>query len=182
MKKILGLSIFVIMLFSIFSPLVFADNENILFYGKSLGKIEDSIKINYNITKSQVIPQNISQYKVITIITPDKRISPEEIPRLLDFVNLGGSLLIIAEDFTEASSITQINRLLSSLNIEVNVDRVYDDTNFISYNTNVLIQGNDNYLPSKGVSKIIYVSGSSLKGEFDGELKSNTTSYSKNYD
>lgn len=182
MKKILGLSIFVIMLLSIFSPLVFADNEDILFYGQSLGKIEDSIKINYNITKSQMIPQSISQYKLITIITPDKGISSEEIPRLLDFVNSGGTLLIIAEDFTEASSITQINRLLSSLNIEVNVDRVYDDTNFASYNTNVLVQGDDNYLPSKGVSKIIFVSGSSLKGEFDGELKSNITSYSKNYD
>jgi len=182
MKKILGFSVFLIMLLSIFSPLVFADNENVLFYGQSLGKIEDSIKINYNITKSQVIPQNISQYKVITIITPDKGISSEEIQRLLDFVNSGGTLLIIAEDFTEASSITQINRLLASLNIEVNVDRVYDDTNFASYNTNVLIQGDDNYLPSKGVSKIIYVSGSTLKGEFDGELKSNTTSYSKNYD
>ena len=182
MKKILGFSVFAILLFSMFSPLVFADNENILFYGQSLGKIEDSIKSNYNITKSQVIPQNISQYKVITIITPDKGISPEEIPRLLDFVNLGGSLLIIAEDFTEASSITQINRLLSSLNIEVNVDRVYDDTNFASYNTNVLIQGDDNYPPSKGVSKILYISGSSLKGKFDGELKSNTSSYSKNYD
>ena len=182
MKKILGFSVFAIMLLSIFSPLVFADNENILFYGQSLGKIEDSIKINYNITKSQVIPQNISQYKVITIITPDKGIPPEEIPRLLDFVNSGGTLLVIAEDFSEASSITQINRLLVSLDIELNVDRVYDDTNFASYNTNVLIQGDDNYLPSKGVSRIIYVSGSTLKGEFDGELKSNTTSYSKNYD
>ncbi|HNR44756.1 MAG TPA: hypothetical protein PKH80_06280 [Methanofastidiosum sp.] len=182
MKKVLGFSIFVIMLFSIFSPLIFADNKNILFYGESLGKIEDSIKIDYNITKSQVIPQNISQYKAIAIITPDKGISPEEVPRLLDFVNSGGTLLIIAEDFTEASSITQINRLLASLNIEVNVDRVYDDTKFASYNTNVLIQGDYNYLPSKGVSNIIYVSGSSLKGKFDGELKSNTTSYSKNYD
>ena len=81
--------------------------------------------------------------------------------------------MIIADDFTEASSITQVNRLLASLNIEVNVDRLYDDTNFASYNTNVLIKGDDNYPPSTGVSKILYVSGSSLKGDFDNELKSN---------
>ena len=182
MKKILGISIFVIILLSIFSPLIFAENENILFYGKSLGKIEDSIKSNYNITKTQIIPQDISQYKVITIINPERGISPDEISRLLDFVNSGVTLLIISEDFTEASSITQINRLLSSLGIEVNVDRVYDDTNFATYNTNVLIKGDNNYPPSKGVSKILYVSGSSLKGKFNDELKSNTTSYSKNYD
>ena len=182
MKKILGFSVFAIILLSMFSPLVLAENENILFYGESLGKIEDSIKGNYSITKTQTIPQNLSQFKVITIINPERGISPEEIPRVLDFVNSGGTLLIIAEDFTEASSITQINRLLASLNIEVNVDRVYDDTNFASYNTNVLIIGDDNYPPSQGVSKILYVSGSSLKGKFDGELKTNTTSYSKNYD
>lgn len=182
MKKILGFSVFAIMLLSILSPLVFAENENILFYGETLGKIEDSIKSNYNITKTQTIPQNLSQFKVITIINPERGISPEEITRLLDFANSGGTLLIIADDFTEASSITQVNRLLASLNIEVNVDRLYDDTNFASYNANVLIKGDDNYLPSQGVSKILYVSGSSLNGEFEGELKSNTTSYSKNYD
>ena len=182
MKKILGFYVFAIILLSIFSPLVFAENENILFYGETLGKIEDSIKSNYNITKTQTIPQNLSQYKVITILNPEQGISPEQITRLLDFVNSGGTLLVIADDFTEASSITQINRLLASLNIEINVDRVYDDTNFAGYNTNVLIKGDDNYLPSQGVSKILYVSGSSLKGKFDGELKSNTTSYSKNYD
>ena len=65
MKKILGFSVFVIMLLSILSPLVFAENENILFYGETLGKIEDSIKSNYNITKTQTIPQNLSQYKVL---------------------------------------------------------------------------------------------------------------------
>ncbi len=182
MKKILGFSVFGIILLSIFSPLVFAETQNILFYGKSLGKIEDSIKINYTITKSQTIPQDLSSYKIITIINPEKGISPEEVTRLLEYVNSGGAVLIIAEDFTEASSITQINRLVSSLGIEVTIDRVYDDTSFSSYNKNVLITGNSNYPPSKGVSKILYVSGSSLKGIFEGELKSNITSYSKNYD
>jgi hypothetical protein len=182
MKKILGFSVFAIILLSIFSPLVLAENGNILFYGDSLGKIEDSIKSNYNITKTQTIPQNLSQFKVIAIINPERGISPDEITRIFDFVNSGGTLLIIAEDFTEASSITQINRLLASLSIEVNVDRVYDDTYFTSYNTNVLIKGDDTFPPSQGVSKILYVSGSSLKGKFDGDLKTNTTSYSKNYD
>lgn len=182
MKKILGLSVFGVILLSIFSPLVFAENDNILFYGESLGKIEDSIKSNYNITKTQQFPQNLSPYKVITIINPERGIASEEITRILDFVNSGGTLLIIADDYTEASSITQINRLLTSLNIEVNVDRVYDDTNFANYNTNILVRGDGNYPPSRGVSNILYVSGSSLRGKFDGELKSNTTSYSKNYD
>jgi tetratricopeptide (TPR) repeat protein len=182
MKKILVIPIFGIILLSLFSPIALAEKENILFYGKSLGKIEDSLKVNYTITKTQQIPQNISSYRVITIISPDKGIPSEEIPKILDFVNSGGSLVIIAEDFTEASSISQINRIISSMNIEFNVDRVYDDLSNLNYNTNILIAGDDNYPPSKGVSKILYVSGSSLKGIYDGELKSNITSYSKNYD
>ncbi|MCC7573421.1 MAG: DUF4350 domain-containing protein [Candidatus Methanofastidiosum sp.] len=182
MKKIFASCIFGIIILSIFSPLIFAENENILFYGKSLGKIEDSIKVSYNITKTQELPQNLSQYKTITIITPERGISPEEVTRILTFVDNGGALLILADDFTEAGSISQINRLLASLNIEVNVDRVYDDTSFSNYNQNVLVEGDDNYAPSKGVSRLLYVSGSSIKGNFDRELKSNITSYSKNYD
>lgn len=182
MKKILVIPIFGIILLSLFSPIALAQKENILFYGENLGKIEDSLRVNYNITKAQLIPQDISSYRVITIISPDKGIPSEEIPKILDFVTSGGSLVIIAEDFTEASSISQINRLLSSLKIEFNVDRVYDDSKNLNYNTNVLIIGDNWYPPSKGVSKILYASGSSLKGAYDGELKSNITSYSKNYD
>ncbi|NYT03962.1 MAG: hypothetical protein GKC00_04550 [Candidatus Methanofastidiosa archaeon] len=182
MKKILVIPIFGIIFLSLFSPAVLGEKQNILFYGENLGKIEDSIKVNYNIIKMQEIPENLSSYKVITIISPDKGIPSEQIPKLLDFVNSGGALLIIAEDFTDASSISQINRLLSSLNIEFNVDRLYDDTSNLNYNTNVLILGNDNYPPSKGVSNILYVKGSTLKGKYDDELKSNITSYSKNYD
>lgn len=73
-------------------------------------------------------------------------------------------MVIVAEDFTEAASISHINRLLSSFKVEINIDRVYDDTSFSSFNTRVLIKGDDNYPPSKGVSNILYVSGSSLKG------------------
>jgi hypothetical protein len=182
MKKILVIPIFGIIFLSLFSPAVLAEKQNILFYGENLGKIEDSIKVNYNITKMQQIPDILSSYNIITIISPDKGIPSEEIPNLLGFVNSGGTLLIIAEDFTDASSITQINRLLSSLNIEFNVDRLYDDTSNLNFNTQVLILGDDNYPPSKGVSNILYVKGSTLKGEYDGELKSNITSYSKNYD
>ncbi len=182
MKKIISFSIFSILVFSLFSPFILAEAQNILIYGESLGKIENSIKTNYNISKMQKIPQDLSNYGAIVIIVPKTGISTEEIPKLVSFVDSGGSLIIVAEDFTEASSISQINRLLSSFKIEVNIDRVYDDTSFSSFNTRVLIKGDDNYPPSKGVSNILYVSGSSLKGKFDGELKSNTTSYSKNYD
>ena len=136
MKKILVIPVFGIILLSLFSPIALAQKENILFYGKSLGKIEDSLKANYNITKVQQIPQDISSYRVIAIISPDKGIPSEEIPKILDFVTSGGSLVIMAEDFTEASSISQINRLLSSLKIEFNVDRVYDDSSNLNYNTN----------------------------------------------
>jgi len=182
MKKLLGFGMLAIFLLSIFSPLAFAQSENILFYGKSLGKIEDSIKVNYNITKTQQLPDNLSTYKAITIILPEKGVSSEEILKILDFVDSGGALIIIADDFNETTSISQINRLLASLNVEVNVDRVYDDTSFMDFNTQVLVKGDNIFLPSKGVSRLLYVSGSSLKGEFNGELKSNITSYSKNYD
>ncbi|NMC60524.1 MAG: hypothetical protein GYA51_14240 [Candidatus Methanofastidiosa archaeon] len=182
MRKILTLPILVILIISLFPSLVLAGNDNILFYGKELGRIENTLKTNYTISKTQILTQNLSEYKVVTLITPERGISPEDVARLLDYVNSGGTLFIIAEDFTDGSTTSQINRLLSSLNISLNVDRLYDDKNFFTYNNNVLITGDDNYLPSKGVSRILYVNGCTIKGKFDGQLKSSSTSYSKNYD
>ncbi len=182
MKKLIGYSVLGILIFSIFSPLVFAENQDILFYGKSLGAIEDSIMVNYNITKTQQIPQNLSPYSVVALITPERTISTSEVSRLLDYAYDGGALVVIGEDFTEAASISQLNRLLSSLNITINIDRLYDDVNNVDFNTRVLIRGDRNYLPTRGVSKFVYPSGATLRGTFDSILRSNTTSYSKNYD
>lgn len=182
MKKILASTFFGLIIFSLLLPIVLAENENILFYGKDLGKIENSININYSITKVKTLPLNISQFKVITIISPEKSIPPEDITRLLDFVNSGGTLFLIAEDFTEASTTTQLNRLLSSINLEFNVDRLYDDSSFYLASNNILIKADDNFFPSKGVSKILYVNGCTLKGSFEGYQNTNITSFSKNYD
>ncbi len=182
MKQMLRSFIFGIIVFSLLTPLVLAENNNILFYGKDLGKIENSIKVDYSIIKTQIIPQNLSQFRVIALITPEKGLFPDDNVRLLDFVNSGGTLIIIAEDFTEGSSTSQLNRLLSSFSVEFNVDRLYDDNNFFTYSNNVIIAGDDNFLPSKGVSRMLYVNGCTLKGDFDGFLKSSSTAYSKNYD
>lgn len=182
MKKIIGYSVLGIIIFSIFSPLVFAETQNILFYGRSLGGIEDSLMKNYNITKTQQIPHNLSDYNVVALITPERSISPQEVSRLIAYVDAGGALVIIGEDFTEAASMSQLNRLLSSLNITINVDRLHDDVNYVDFNTRVLIQGDRNYLPTTGVSKIVYPSGATLRGTFDSILRSNATSYSKNQD
>ncbi len=182
MKKIFGSLIFVIIALSLLSSTVTAESNNILFYGKDLGKIENSLKVDHSITKTQTIPQNLSSYKVIAIISPDKGIFPTDNARLLEHVNAGGSLIIIAEDFTEASVTTQLNRLLAPVSIEFNVDRLYDDNNFFTYNNNVLIDGDSTFLPSKGVSRILYVNGCTLKGDFDGYLRGSLTAYSKNYD
>lgn len=182
MKRILASIFFGLILFSLFSPLVLSSKDNILFYGKDLGKIENSINVNYSINKVQTLPLNISQYKVITIISPEKGFLPEDITRLLDYVNSGGTLFLIAEDFTEGSTTSQYNRLLYPLNLEFNVDRLYDDSSFYLSSNNVLIKADDNFFPSKGVSKILYVNGCTLKGSFDGYQNSNITSFSKNYD
>ncbi|HQQ48971.1 MAG TPA: hypothetical protein PLJ72_04845, partial [Methanofastidiosum sp.] len=121
MKKIIGSLIFAIIALSLLSSTVMAESNNILFYGKDLGKIENSLKVDHSITKTQIIPQNLSSYKVIALISPDTGIFPTDNARLLEYVNAGGSLIIIAEDFTEASVTTQLNRLLAPVSIEFNV-------------------------------------------------------------
>ena len=77
MKKIISFSVFSIIVFSLFSPFMLAETQNILIYGESLGKIENSIKTNYNISKMQKIPQDLSNYGAVVIVIPKTGISTE---------------------------------------------------------------------------------------------------------
>lgn len=137
--------------------------------------------VEYSVLEPEAIPEDLSVYDVVVIATPSRVFTEEENERLKTFVEAGGGLMLLAEDNNKEGTTLALNQLSQLFSITFNVDRIYDDKNYVEHTSWVSIGAVLSHPVFQGVTTIVYMSGCSLAGE--GILvKTGATAYAEKYD
>lgn len=127
------------------------------------------------------VPDDLSGYDVVVVVTPSSVYDESEIEALKAFVESGGGLMLLAEENNKEGTTIVMNQLAQAFSITFNTDRIYDDQDFVQHTSWVSLHTFPVHPVFQGVTHLVYTSGCSLTGE-GVAVSTSKTAYSEKYD
>lgn len=129
------------------------------------GLVDMLFKSGYRLGKIEtwVSWQKLCDYQVLVIGAPvDGKFEDVEIKAILEFVNSGGSLLIIADEGGDAKVNSNLNDITKEFGFTFAPDIIVDDVNHVEKSEFVTIGAATKHFITRDVTQIVYASGCSI--------------------